>query len=87
MKNFKMDQTLVSTPDGSHPRVEAVIEEWLINDSKGLTFGTEKQKAECWQKAASRLERIARQLEMELSANVKVRDRSGSGTPPHNQPS
>jgi hypothetical protein len=63
---------------GSHPRVEAVLHEWLSEDAHGKTglfLGNDEDKAKVWQKAASKLERLARQLEGELSsANAEHTD-------------
>jgi|18_taG_2_1085343.scaffolds.fasta_scaffold291982_1 hypothetical protein len=66
----------LSMSAGSHPRVSKVLSDWMINDAKGLTFGTDAEKAECWQKAASRLEKLARRLESELNANTEHTDTS-----------
>ncbi len=56
------------SPSGSQPRVESELRAWLM-ESKGLTFGTDKEKADLWQKAASRMEKLARTLEDELAEN------------------
>ena len=53
-------------------RVDEVIHEWMVEDAfgkNGLFLGSDKDKAIVWQKAASRLEKIARQLEGELLEN------------------
>lgn len=53
---------------GTHPRVEDELRKWLLNDAYGLVWGSDQEKANAWQKAASRLEKLARQLlEDELS--------------------
>jgi hypothetical protein len=65
-----MSETKLNDQSGSHPRVEKVLRDWMINDAKGLTFGTDAEKADCWQKATSRLEKLARILESELDSDL-----------------
>lgn len=61
-----------SLASGSHPRVDAEIKSWLA-ETKNLCFGTDAEKADSWQKCASRMERLARELETEISANTEAR--------------
>ena len=71
-----MSDSELIRPTGSNPRVEAELKEWMRQDGRGLCFGTDEEKAACWQKGASRLERLARQLEAELSiANAQGESR------------
>ena len=59
-------------PAGSHSRVIAELKSWLKEDAISLCFGTDKEKAESWRKCAIRLEKLAMNLENEItSANVK----------------